>query len=216
MKRINKIGRRLTAILVFTLVLLLLMPGIADARGGRGSFGGRRSAGRTYSRSSRTMSAPRSTSFGSRRSSRSIFHNKRSSFGSTRLNSSKEYTSRYGIPRRTIKGGAVKGVPKNYRINDYGGYGSGLMMGYMMGHTPFIWHTPFHRAFYYTQPYYVKNSDGTTSVYPPTFSFSKVIFTIFVFAGIIFVLYKIIKSFKHKKNNYSAGSGQYGSKSSFS
>jgi hypothetical protein len=161
------------------------------------------------------MSSSRSTSFGSRRSSRSVFHNKRSSFGSNRLNSAKEYTSRYGVPRRTIKGNVVKGVPKNYRINDYGGYGSGLMMGYMIGHTPFLWHTPFHPAFYYTQPYYVKNPDGTTSVYPPTFSVSKVVFSIFIFGGIIFVLYRIIVSFKSKKKRMTGNNDRYGSKSSF-
>ncbi len=207
-------SRNLLYVLVLSLVLLLIIPDTADAR--KGSFGGRRSVGRTFSRSTRTrtMRSPRSTSFGSRRTRSSMSRN-RTSFGGNRLNSSRAYTSRYGIPRKVVSGKRVKGVPKNYKIMNYRGYGNGLTMNYLLHRTPLLWHTPFHSAFYYTQPYYVKNSDGTVSVYPPTFSISKVIFTIFLFAAILFVLKRVLSAMRGGAGRRRYSQTQYSSKSSF-
>jgi len=138
------------------------------------------------------------------------------SFGGTRMNSAKEYTSKYGVPRKSIQGNQIQGVPQNYRVMDYGGYGSGLMTGYLMGHSTFLWSMPFHPAFYYTRPYYVTNKDGTVSVYPPTFSASKVIFTIMMAGGAGFFVYHLIRRRRlNRRGDYSDGSDDI-SKSSFS
>lgn len=209
-KLLNK--RNLLLYIIFLFLIVILVPEPADAKG---SFGGSRSLGRSFSRSTHTRTVPPRTSFGGSRKRTTILGRGKSSFGSTRLNSSKAYTSRYGVPRKVVTSRRVKGLPKNYRLMDYGDFRTGLMVGYMTGHTPFLWHTPFHRAFYYTQPYYVKHPDGTMNVYPPTFSFSKVIFMLFVFAGIIFVLYRILIHFKNRSHLAQRSTVHYTSKSSF-
>jgi hypothetical protein len=78
-------------------------------------------------------------------------------------------------------------------VNHYGDFASGLMMGYLMGHTSWLWYLPFHPAFYYTQPVRVENPDGTISYYPPSFDYSKFFLTLIFLASIGFIIYRIIK-----------------------
>jgi len=201
--------RKILGILLLTITLFLLIsPDMAYSRRsfGRRSFGGR-SRSRLF-RSPKRAKRPRS-SFGSKRSRSSLRKMTPSqraarSFGGKRLGNAKQYTSKYGVPRKSFtKSFNRNGISRNYVFHSYGGYGSGLMTGYLMGRTSWLWFTPFHPAFYYTRPYYVDNPDGTVGVYPPTFSFSKLIFTILVFAVIIYIIIVVIKS---KKSNRSSGS----------
>ena len=185
-------------ILVFTL-FLLVAPDTVDAR--RGGFGGRRSFGGSRSR---TYKKPRTTkpksSLGSKRTMKPNTPSAKaaSSFGGKRLTNSKAYTSKYGTPRKTTNQTITRnGVSQNYVMHSYGGYGSGLMTGYMMGTTSLLWMMPFHPAFYYSRPYYVDNPDGTVGVYPPTFSWSKLFFTIIIIAVIIYIIRVMFRS---KKN----------------
>jgi len=201
--RIN-FRRILGIIFIISLIIILISPDILEAR--KGSFGGRSFGGFR----SKTFKAPKfqsrtvpKSSFGRRSipTTRPSFSNPSqraiSSFGGKRLNSAKDYTSKYGVPRKTTTQKFThNGVPQNYIIHSYGGYGSGLLTGYLMGTTSWLWMTPFHPAFYYSRPYYVENPDGTVSVYPPTFSYSKLIFTIIIFAVIIYIIRVIIKSRK--------------------
>jgi hypothetical protein len=177
--------------IIIALLWLLIGNDVLNARGGRGgSFGGSRSFGR--SSPSRTSSAPRSSFGGSRATS--LSGGRSSSFSATKMNASRDYTTKYGAPRRTVAGNTMAGVPGNYRMNDYGGFSSGLMMGYMMGNTSMMWSMPFHPAFYYSRPYYVTNPDGTVGVYPPTFSFAKLFFTLIIVGGIAYIIYVIIRN----------------------
>jgi len=207
---------RLTKIIgIFILVMTLMIflaPDVAEARrgGGFGGFGRSRSFGGSRSRSYQT---PRSTrprsSFGNRGtttpratpSSRAA-----SSFGGRRLDGgAKQYTSKYGAPRKTSSQTITRnGVSQNYVMHSYGGYGSSLMTGYMMGTTSMMWMMPFHPAFYYSRPYYVDNPDGTVGVYPPTFNWSKLFFTIIILAVIIYIIRTVIRN--RKNNNYSQSS----------
>lgn len=191
---------------------LILIPTLADARGSFGgsrggggrssggsrSFGGSRGSSRpsapSYSRPSPRPSYSRpnspSSSFG-----RSSTPAPRSSFGGTRLNSGSDYTRSYGIPRKstpmTLPNSS--GANQNYVVHNYGGRGDGFMMGYMMGSVPFMWRTPFHPAYYYTQPSYVTMPDGSVEVYPPTFSYSTLIFTLLVGGFIIYIVIKVLR-----------------------
>lgn len=205
----------ITAILI-ALICFILQPEIANARGGsfggrssfgggrssssgRSSFGGSRSSSGGSNYSTRSGSSP-SSSFGGARNSGtfgssakassmpSSFHNAR------QLSSAQEYTGRYGVPRKTFAAGSTPGIPSNYVVHDYGGYGNGLMMGYMLGHSSWMWYMPFHPAFYYSQPYYMENPDGTVEVYPPTFSMGKLIFTLLIFGAIVYIIYVIIRN----------------------
>lgn len=112
------------------------------------------------------------------------------------MNNPQQYTSRYGTPRRTETRSYTgnDGVSRNYNYNNYGGYGDGLMMGYMMGHSSWMWAMPFHPAFYYSRPYTAVAPDGTVQVYPPTFSFGTLIFTLLIVGAIGYVIYVIIRS----------------------
>jgi hypothetical protein len=125
---------------------------------------------------------------------------KRSSFGGTRLNSARDYTARYGVPRKvqSLQGSNAAGLPQNYIIHNYGGYGSSLMTGYLLGTTSWMWMMPFHPAFYYTRPYEVTNPDGTISVYPPTFSFGRLLFALFIVGGIVYIIYRAISNRKNR------------------
>lgn len=210
-------SRRFLGIMIALFMLtIFLLPEIAEARRGGGgrSFGGSR---RSFSSPSRTTSKP-SSSFSRQRSGSSSSNQTRSSMGGTRMSSSKDYTSKYGTPRKTdtrsMRG--ADGVSRNYQFNSYGGFGSGLMMGYMLGAAPWYWSMPFHGAFYYSRPYQVTNPDGTVSVYPPTFSWSKFLFTLMIVAILI---YLIRAYFKRRRNGYasnsSGGGGGSGSYSSF-
>lgn len=204
------------SLLVAALLWLFIAPDLLEARGSFGGFrGGGRSFGRSMGRSfggsrSRTFSTPRSGSrsiFGSRNATRSMSSAQRkTSFGGNRMSSSAAYTSKYGAPRKVIPAGTRAGIPRNYVVNDYGGYGSGLMMGYMMGHSSWMWAMPFHPAFYYSRPSYVQNSDGTVSVYPPTFSFGRVFFTILIVGAIVYIIYVVVRNRKNRYSGYTQSS----------
>jgi len=152
---------------------------------GGGSFGGSRQQPYATPRRSTQQSPSSSTpgSFGSSRSATSP-----NTFGGSRLNSARDYTSRYGTPRRTERQmvpGATGTQP--YVVHRYGGLGDGFMMGYMMGAIPWYYSMPFHPAFYYSRPYTVANTDGTTAVYPGTFEWGSLIFTLLVIGGIAYI-----------------------------
>lgn len=199
----NRIGI-LIGIIIFAMIWLLIAPGIADARGGGGrSFGGSRGFSRPSSRPSfggtrKSTQSLRSTP----RTNRGLssqpggFSGPRTSFGGTRLSSGSNYTAKYGVPRKSepMQYRDANGYNHNYVVHNYGGYGSGLMTGYLLGHTSWMWYMPFHPAFYYSQPYYVNNPDGTQGVYPPTFSWGKFFFTILIVGGVVFIIYRIVKS----------------------
>lgn len=176
----------LNSILVVFVVLILLFPDILEARRGGRSFGGSRRSfsSRQYNRQPSRTSQNQTKRLGTQR---------KTSFGGTRLSSSQSYTSKYGVPRRTAPAGTTQGIPKNYVVHQYSGYGNSLMMGYLMGHSSLLWMMPFHPAFYYTKPYYVENPDGTMEVYPPTFSIERVFITILIIAGIIYFIFTTIK-----------------------
>ncbi len=192
------------AFIVVALMWMFIAPDILDARrgsSGRRSFGGSRSKSTKTTNKTRTP-AKKPTATAQRNTG------PKPSFGGTRLNSSKNYTQKYGAPRktetRTMKN--AQGQNQRYVMNSYGGYGSGLMTGYMMGATPFLWSTPFHPAFYYSRPYYVNNPDGTIGVYPPTFSWSKVFFTLIVVGIIVYIIYIIIRNKKRRARSESQSS----------
>lgn len=178
-----------------------------DMRRGRG-FGGRRSTRRSTPRRSTNKSKSNQTRSRSRAAAKP--QSKRApSFGGKRMTKS-QATQRYGTPRRTQKVNAKnsQGVSQPYVVNHYGGYSSGLMMGYMMGSSMWYWSMPFHPAYYYSRPTYVENSDGSVEVYPPTFSWGRVFFTLILIGAIIFVIRRLF----FKRNN----SGQdYNSSGSF-
>ena len=193
------------AFLVVALIWLFVAPDILEAR--RGSRGGSRSFGGSRSKSTRTTQKSKTPSKQSTSAAQRSTGPK-PSFGGTRLNSGKNYTQKYGTPRkaetRTYKN--AQGQNQRYVMHSYGGYGSGLMTGYMMGATPFLWSTPFHPAFYYSKPYYANNPDGTIGVYPPTFSWSKVFFTVIIVGIIVYIIYVIIRNKKRKARSVSQSS----------
>ncbi|MDQ1265885.1 MAG: hypothetical protein QG635_1037 [Bacteroidota bacterium] len=203
MKKTKIIGRILSFASIILILGIFLMPEFAEARRGGGFGGARRSFG-GFKRSSPSRSNRAPSSFGgSRRSlssnrsmSGSGLAGKKPSFGGSRLSSSREYTQKYGVPRKTetLARPGANGMMTNYNVNNYGGFGSGLMTGYMLGHTSWMWSMPFHPAFYYGRPYYVNNPNGTVDVYPPTFSFGRLFFTIIVIGGILYIIFKVVKS----------------------
>jgi hypothetical protein len=161
-------------------------------RGGRGFGGSRRSFGGSRSKS---RSTPKRSA--SRAKSTPKASPKRPSFGGNRM-SSKQAKQKYGVPTKTqpVTKASATGQQTNYVMHHYGGYSSGLMTGYMMGHTSMLWMMPFHPAFYYSRPNYVENADGTVSVYPPTFSFSKLLMTLIVIGIVVY----FIRNYFRKKN----------------
>jgi hypothetical protein len=209
----NRLRRILGILSIFFALAVFLAPEYAEARrggGSRSSFGRSRSSGSSMFKSK----SKSNSSFGTKRSSSRLNRNsrtatttkstipktKQSSFGGSRLASKQAYTSKYGAPRKTstYEGRNAAGQNQRYVMNNYGGYGSGLMTGYMMGSTSWMWAMPFHPAFYYSRPYYVNNPDGTIGVYPPTFSFAKLLFTLMVIGVIILIIRAIIKSRRRK------------------
>lgn len=195
---------------------------LAQRRGG--SFGGSR-GGRSFGRS--TRGAPRSfggtrTQPGSKAPSQPgagfRSSSSKNSFGGSRLSRSTDYTSRYGVPRRTETRTftGANGTRSNYVINQYGGMGDGFMMGYMLGAVPWYWSMPFHPAFYYSRPYAVVNSDGSTGVYPGTFQWGALILSLFVIAAIGYIVYVWIRNKRRRLNFASAyNSNDDARKSSF-
>jgi hypothetical protein len=66
---------------------------------------------------------------------------------------------------------------------------------------------PFNPAYYYGRPAYVTNPDGTVSVYPPTFSWSRLFFTLMIVGLIGFLIYRAISQKRRFANtSYSGGS----------
>jgi uncharacterized membrane protein len=72
-------------------------------------------------------------------------------------------------------------------------------MGYLLGQTSWLWFTPFHPAFYYTQPYYVPRPDGTVEYYPPTFSMAKLLFVLIVIGVIVFIGWVMVRSYRMRR-----------------
>jgi hypothetical protein len=206
----NKIKkyRFFATLMILVVGILFIAPDFAEARRGSRSFGGSRKSS-SYSKSKSSSSKSKSkSSFGNKRSSskpQTASQKAASSFGGKRLGSSKDYTKKYGTPRKTTAIPARTTGGPSYVTYGYGGYGSGLMTGYMMGTTSWMWSMPFHRAYYYSRPYYVDNPDGTVGVYPPTFSWSKLIFTFIIITVIVFVIVAIVRNRK-KSKNISSGS----------
>jgi hypothetical protein len=193
------------AFLLITAFLSLLVFEEVDAqRRGGGSFGGRRGGGSfgksrsapSYRTQPRTTTTPRTTPRTT--TTRPTVTQPRTSFGGTRLSSPTAYTQRYGTPRRTqtVTRQNAQGQPQNYVVHQYGGMGDRFMTGYMLGSIPWMWSMPFHPAFYYSRPQEYKRPDGTTEVYPPTFSWGKFFFTMLIIAAVIYVLYAILRSRK--------------------
>gem|GEM_PF-3337777 len=181
-------------------------------------FGGSRSTPSTSSSSSSNTKP--SSAFGGTRSTPSTSSSRPStsnSFGGSKSTNSPSYATprsggaslngnrmsadqasrSYGTPRRSYNqsyGG------NNIRVNDYGGFSSGLMAGYLAGSimAP-AWH-PFSGSFYYGRPTYVYGSNGQIeSVYPPTFSFFKLFIALAIIGVIIFILYKIFTRNRNKQ-----------------
>lgn len=199
--------RRISLVaLLFGLLAMLTPDDLFSQRRSGGSFGGRRS----FSSPSRSYRSPSGGgSFGGRRSTPTTRPNTssprtgtstrsysspttttRNSFGGTRMNTATDYTSRYGIPRQTTRQSIPSsGGSQNYVVHRYGGAGDGFMMGYLMGSIPWYYSMPFHPAYYYSRPYTVANSDGTTSVYPGTFQWGTLFFTLLLIGGVLFILY---------------------------
>lgn len=200
---------------IFSVLVMLfatIIPEDAFARRGGGSFGGSRSGGSSFGRSS-SPSRSSGSSFG--RSSSGSSYNRTSvpratptgtsarsgsSFGGNRVDNT-YMRQKYGVPRKveTYSGrDASSGLSRNYQINDYGGYSSSLMRGYMMGQvSSYMMWAPWHGAFWYSRPNYVYNDDGSVGVYPPTFNYSK----IFIILIVIAIIYLIIRKRRMAKNN---------------
>lgn len=183
--------------------------------GGSRSFGGSRGYGAPRTYPSRPSASPQ------RSPGYSAPSQSRNSFGGSRMSRPADYTGRYGVPRRTETRtfSGPNGARNNYVVNQYGGMGDGFMMGYMMGSAPWYWSMPFHPAFYYSRPYTVVNPDGTTGIYPGTFQWGTLLFTLIVIAGVGFILYTWLRN-KRRTFAYSASStyaeaDDDGSKSSF-
>jgi hypothetical protein len=119
----------------------------------------------------------------------------RSSFGGSRLGSGNDYRKSYGIPRQTSPQ-TLPGYSSPVMMHRYGGFSDGLMMGYMMGHSSWMWSMPFHPAFYYSRPHVVYATDGTTvqEVYPPTFSFFRMILTIGIVLLLVYIVVRIVRA----------------------
>jgi len=219
-----KILQRISLTAMLVAILVMLVPAELDAQRRGGSFGGSRSS-RSYSSPSRGGGSFGSRngggSFGSRRSSPSSSPYssgrtssvprasspsvQRNSFGGSRLSTSSDYTSRYGIPRKTERAtfSSGGGGSTNYVVNRYGGMGDGFMMGYLMGSVPWYYSMPFHPAYYYSRPYTVANPDGTVSAYPGTFQWGTLFFTVLVVGGVAFIVYVWVRN--RRRRNASGG-----------
>jgi len=202
MKRTKKI---LIVVLSFALVLSLFPLGELFAKGGRGSFGGSRSFSSRGFGGSKSFGGSRSTSPRFSTTPRSTPTAPRSSFGRTATSTFNraDIQRKYGVPRRQITSKQMYGFPRNTIVNHYGDYASGLMMGYLMGHTSWLWYMPFHPAFYYSQPVRVVNPDGTISYYPPTFDWGKFFMTWIIIGAIAFIIYNYFKNRRRRASSVS-------------
>lgn len=188
-------SRSLVLACVAALLTFFVLPDILEARGGRGgrsSFGG--------SRSSRSYSSPKkSNSFGGTRSKTS--QSQRTTV-SPKM-STQQARAKYGIPRKSepIRPASGSYAGQNVVVHRYGGMSDGFMTGYLMGSTSWMWSMPFHPAFYYSRPVYVTNEQGVTEVYPPTFSFLKLLIGLTILAVIAVIIKKVFFSSKGKSKN---------------
>lgn len=205
--------RRILGVAVVSILALFLVFSEADAQRRRGGFGGGSFGGsRSYAPSRPALPNSGGSFGGSRSMSPSPSSGmSRGSFGGARPQSAiagSNYRRSYGIPRQSTPM-TVPGASSPYMVHSYGGYGDGLMAGYLMGRTSMMWSMPFHPAFYYSRPVYVTNPNGTMEVYPPTFSFFRFFMGLFIIGGIVFFVVWLIR----RRNN----SGGYEmSQSSFS
>ncbi len=190
------------ALILFVLTSFLFAPLLEAQRRGS-SFGGSRGGSTFRSSPSPSSSrpsyapsspaAPRGNSFGG---SRSAAPAPSSAMGS---GASMNYRKSYGLPRKSEPMNAASPSSSYYSsspymVHSYGGYGDGLMMGYMMGRTSAMWSTPFHPAYYYSQPTIIRNPDGSIAeAYPPTFSFFKFFITLAVVVLIIWLVMRFIR-----------------------
>lgn len=174
---------------------------LARRGGGSRSFGGSRRSSRSSSRSSRSTSRSRSS-----RSSKATKAEraKTPSFGGSRM-TSQAAQKKYGTPRKTstMTGKNANGQPVTYQVNSYGGFGSSLMTGYMMGSLGWM----VIPSLLYSRPAYVTNPDGTIGVYPPTFSFGRLLF----FLIILFAIIWVVRSVRRAMRNASGGGGSQSS-----
>ncbi len=197
----NKILRNLTIFSILLIVVSFILP--EDLFAGRrgGSFGGSRGGSSRSFGGSRAKSTPAKSSYStpSRKSG--------SSFGGTRMTTASA-RQKYGTPRKvdSYQRKDANGRNTNYQINDYGGYSSGLMRGYMMGHitSSMMW-TPWHGAFWYSRPVYVTNPDGSVGVYPPSFDWTKLFIVLFVVGAIVYIVYVV----KRSRNRNSSSSSSF-------
>ena len=220
----NKLIPKISTILILIFCLTFSEPISAFAKG---SFGGSKGgSSRSFSKPSSSFGGSKSapsaskpiSSFGGSKSTQSApsMSKPTSSFGGQksvnrgfkgqRMTNSSQYTGKYGAPRKTVTSNDYQGLPQNYRVNQYGGMSDGFMMGYLMGSSPWYWHTPFHPAFYYSRPNYVYSDDGTVAVYPPTFSFGNVLLVLIVGGSILFIIVVIIRKRKQNKAESFGGS----------
>ena len=95
------------------------------------------------------------------------------------------YVTQYGAPTHIYTSTSYVGLPRNYVVYNYGRASDAYMMGYITGQTSWYWHTPFHPAFYYSQPQIISNPDGTKTVLPPDFSYWTIVFTLVIFGGMV-------------------------------
>ncbi|MCX7909914.1 MAG: hypothetical protein N2560_10435 [Ignavibacteria bacterium] len=215
MKKINWLIWLLSiSLLLFSFPIDLLF-----AKGGKGSFGGTRSYSRSFGG---TKSFGGTRSFRNPSSSprystpmRSYNNPQTRSFGgsATSIYNRSQIQSKYGVPRKVLTPREIPNLPANARVYDYGDFASGLMMGYLMGHTSWLWALPFHPAFYYSQPIKVVNEDGTVTYYPPTFDTGKFLMTLIIAGSIAFI---IIRAIRRKKGILPKTSKMDLSRSSFS
>lgn len=191
------LAQRWVGVAVISLLALFLIVSEADAqrRRGGGSFGGSRSP--SYAPSRPSTPSPSGGSFGGNRSMTPAPSSgmSRGSFGGARPQSAiagSNYRNSYGIPRQSTPM-TVPGASSPYMVHSYGGYGDGLMAGYLMGRTSMMWSMPFHPAFYYSRPVYVAGPNGAMEVYPPTFSFFRLFMGIFIMGGVVFLVVWLIR-----------------------
>lgn len=103
----------------------------------------------------------------------------------------------YGKPRKTELITAKSG--NSYIVNTFSNYASKLLIDYIEDNTSFFWSMPFSFAFYYSKPNYVKNSDGSIELYPPIFSYSKLLFIFFALIAAGYILNTYLKIKKERK-----------------
>ena len=188
MKKHNRIRTIVGIITVVITLFVFFLPEIAEARRGGRSFGGSRSFRPKQSQTTTPLS------FNSQR------QQKVTSFGGKRI-TKEQARAKYGIPKKVNQTTKTdpNGIQRTYNVHQYDGYASGLMTGYLMGHTSWLWMMPFHPAFYYSKPYYVENPDGSVDVYPPTLSYTKILLGIIILAFIFWLIYRIVFLRKKQK-----------------